>query len=396
MSRDRVPRGTRRGGGERRAAATRRQGGAVGAPMRQARPGTDRWTTPRSSPTSGGRWTFKVEAWGDPSPPGGTTPGSRSPPGIDVELMLDEGALGCSSGRGQGRAEGRRPPRCSRTPPRRCATPSARSRPRVGGRLARRGRRRPRAAPAARAGDHRRALPAAASTASGRCTAPGTSSSPAPRAPSHDRPPASARRARSRTAAERLPAIAEMGFDVVYLPPIHPIGARQPQGPEQHARPRARRPRLAVGDRLGGRRARRHPPRPRHLRGLRRLRRAGPASSAWRSPSTSRCSAAPDHPWVTEHPEWFTTRADGTIAYAENPPKKYQDIYPINFDNDPEGIYAEVPAGRPALDRATASGSSASTTRTPSRWRSGSGCSPRSTRPTPTCCSWPRRSPGRR
>ncbi len=47
-------------------------------------------------------------------------------------------------------------------------------------------------------------------------------------------------------------------------------------------------------------------------------------------------------PWVTEHPEWFTTRADGSIAYAENPPKKYQDIYPLNFDNDPEGIYAEV------------------------------------------------------
>jgi starch synthase (maltosyl-transferring) len=52
--------------------------------------------------------------------------------------------------------------------------------------------------------------------------------------------------------------------------------------------------------------------------------------------------AAPDHPWVTEHPEWFTTKPDGTIAYAENPPKKYQDIYPINFDNDPKGIYAEV------------------------------------------------------
>src|SRR5208282_2258509 len=51
---------------------------------------------------------------------------------------------------------------------------------------------------------------------------------------------------------------------------------------------------------------------------------------------------SPDHPWVTEHPEWFTRRADGTIAYAENPPKKYQDIYPINFDNDPEGIYAGV------------------------------------------------------
>ena len=50
---------------------------------------------------------------------------------------------------------------------------------------------------------------------------------------------------------------------------------------------------------------------------------------------------APDHPWVTEHPEWFTTLPDGSIAYAENPPKKYQDIYPLNFDNDPDGLYAE-------------------------------------------------------
>ena len=52
--------------------------------------------------------------------------------------------------------------------------------------------------------------------------------------------------------------------------------------------------------------------------------------------------ASPDHPWVASHPEWFTTRADGSIAYAENPPKKYQDIYPINFDNDLPGLLAEV------------------------------------------------------
>ncbi len=51
---------------------------------------------------------------------------------------------------------------------------------------------------------------------------------------------------------------------------------------------------------------------------------------------------APDHPWAKEHPEWFTTKSDGSIAYAENPPKKYQDIYPINFDNDYKGLYAEV------------------------------------------------------
>src|SRR6202044_1755708 len=52
-------------------------------------------------------------------------------------------------------------------------------------------------------------------------------------------------------------------------------------------------------------------------------------------------NASPDHPWVKEHPEWLTPRADGTIAYAENPPNKYQDIYNFNFDNDPEGIFAE-------------------------------------------------------
>ena len=52
--------------------------------------------------------------------------------------------------------------------------------------------------------------------------------------------------------------------------------------------------------------------------------------------------ASPDHPWVAEHPDWFTQLPDGTIRYAENPPKKYQDIYPVNFDDDPEGIYAEV------------------------------------------------------
>ena len=77
--------------------------------------------------------------------------------------------------------------------------------------------------------------------------------------------------------------------------------------------------------------------------------------------------AAPDHPWVDEHPEWFTTKPDGTIAYAENPPKKYQDIYPINFDNDPEGIYAEcLRVIRVWIDAGRAR-SSASTTRTPSR-----------------------------
>ena len=68
---------------------------------------------------------------------------------------------------------------------------------------------------------------------------------------------------------------------------------------------------------------------------------AGPRARAWRSRSTSRCSARRTTRGSSEHPEWFTTKPDGTIAYAENPPKKYQDIYPLNFDNDPKGLYAE-------------------------------------------------------
>ncbi len=104
--------------------------------------------------------------------------------------------------------------------------------------------------------------------------------------------------------------------------------------------------------------------------------------------------ASPDHPWVKEHPEWFTTRADGTIAYAENPPKKYQDIYPINFDNDPEGIYAEVAAGRAAVDGPRGADLPGGQ---PAHQAAGvlgaaAGRDPRA--PTRTCCSWPRRSPG--
>ena len=143
-----------------------------------------------------------------------------------------------------------------------------------------------------------------------------------------------------RTAAERLPDVAAMGFDVIYLPPIHPIGEVNRKGanntltptPDDVGSP------WAIGSKAGGHDAV-HPDlgtiedfdafvEQAHAVGL-------------EVALDFALQAAPDHPWSTEHPEWFTTRADGTIAYAENPPKKYQDIYPINFDNDPGGIYAE-------------------------------------------------------
>jgi starch synthase (maltosyl-transferring) len=144
-----------------------------------------------------------------------------------------------------------------------------------------------------------------------------------------------------RTATRRLDAIAEMGFDVVYLPPVHPIGMAFRKGRNNTLDPQPGDPGSpwAIGSPDGGHDSI-HPD-------------LGTFEDFDAFVARTRdlgmevaldfaLQASPDHPWVKEHPEWFTTRADGSIAYAENPPKKYQDIYPINFDNDPAGIYAEA------------------------------------------------------
>ena len=144
-----------------------------------------------------------------------------------------------------------------------------------------------------------------------------------------------------RTAAERLPAVADMGFDVVYLTPIHPIGEVNRKGPNNTltAGPEDPGSPYAIGSKDGG-----HDAIEPSLGDFDDLdafvARANELGLEVALDIALQC--APDHPWVTSHPEWFTTRSDGTIAYAENPPKKYQDIYPLNFDNDPAGIYAEV------------------------------------------------------
>ncbi len=144
-----------------------------------------------------------------------------------------------------------------------------------------------------------------------------------------------------RTAAKRLDAVAAMGFDVIYLPPIHPIGEVNRKGPNNTLTPGPHDPGSpwAIGSRLGGHDAV-HP----DLGTLADFDAfvAHAATLGLEVALDLALQAAPDHPWVTSNPEWFTTRADGTIAYAENPPKKYQDIYPMNFDNDPAGISAEV------------------------------------------------------
>lgn len=143
------------------------------------------------------------------------------------------------------------------------------------------------------------------------------------------------------TAAHRLPAIAAMGFDVVYLTPIHPIGTTFRKGRNNSLTPAPGDPGspYAIGSPEGGHDAI-HP----ELGTFADFRAfvATAHASGLEVALDLALQCSPDHPWVTEHPEWFTTRVDGSIAYAENPPKKYQDIYPLNFDNDPEGIYTEV------------------------------------------------------
>src|SRR6185437_11745817 len=143
------------------------------------------------------------------------------------------------------------------------------------------------------------------------------------------------------TATARLPVVAAMGFDVLYLPPIHPIGETNRKGRNNTLDPQPDDPGSpwAIGGAAGGH-DKVHPDlgTPADFRRFVRAARAQKLEVAL----DFALQASPDHPWVDEHPEWFTTLPDGSIAYAENPPKKYQDIYPINFDNDPAGIRAEA------------------------------------------------------
>lgn len=144
-----------------------------------------------------------------------------------------------------------------------------------------------------------------------------------------------------RTAAKRLPAVAAMGFDVIYLVPIHPIGTTNRKGRNNTLTTEPGDPGspYAIGSVDGGHDAI-HPElgKPADFRAFVRAAKNEGLEVAL----DLALQASPDHPWVDEHPEWFTTLPDGTIAYAENPPKKYQDIYPLNFDNDPAGIYQEM------------------------------------------------------
>ncbi len=139
-----------------------------------------------------------------------------------------------------------------------------------------------------------------------------------------------------------LPHIAAMGFDVLYLPPIHPIGTTFRKGRNNSLTPEpddVGSP-WAIGGAEGGHKNI-HP-------------QLGSMADFERLVARARdfgidvaldiaFQASPDHPYVREHPEWFRARPDGTIQYAENPPKKYQDIYPFDFDSDDaQGLWREL------------------------------------------------------
>ncbi len=131
-------------------------------------------------------------------------------------------------------------------------------------------------------------------------------------------------------AERRLPAVAALGFDVVYLPPIHPIGRAFRKGPnnDPNGGPNVVGSPWAIGGAEGGHTAV-HPDLGTIDDFDRFVRAARALGMEIALDYALQCS--PDHPWVKEHPDWFHVRPDGTIQYAENPPKKYQDIYPLNF-----------------------------------------------------------------
>jgi starch synthase (maltosyl-transferring) len=318
--------------------------------MRELAPGTDRYGAV-VAPASEGLWHFAVEAWGDPVARWQHDAAIKVPMGQDTELMLAEGALLLDRAAQQVTVPADAPPSQARlaraarqvlTKTTRLLTKAdltaadrlaAALRPQVQDALAR---------------FPLRDLLTSSESYELIVHRPRSLFSAwyefFPRSEGAQVDPTGRRKPQSgtlRTAACRLDAIAEMGFDVVYLPPVHPIGRTARKGQNNSLTAAAGDPGSpwAIGSADGGHDAI-HPD-------------LGTFEDfdAFVARATGlglevaidlALQASPDHPWVREHPEWFTTKADGTIAYAENPPKKYQDIYPLNFDNDPDGIYAEV------------------------------------------------------
>ncbi|UUU36132.1 alpha-1,4-glucan--maltose-1-phosphate maltosyltransferase [Streptomyces sp. CA-210063] len=300
-------------------------------PMRELARGTDRWGA-CVTPTSVGRWTYRVEAWSDPIATWRHHAHIKIPAGIDPGLVLEEGAeLYARAAAGVPEGDGHLALLTAVGKLRDDTLP-------VVDRLA--------AALAPEVEEVLTRHPLRELV---------TSSEPLPLLVERERAlfgswyeffPRSEGTPEQphgtfRTAARRLPAIAAMGFDVVYLPPIHPIGTTFRKGRNNTLSPTPDDVGVpwAIGSPEGGHDAI-HP----DLGTLEDfdhfVARAQELGLEVALDFALQCS--PDHPWVQKHPEWFHHRPDGTIAYAENPPKKYQDIYPIAFDADMPGLIAET------------------------------------------------------
>ncbi|THA33651.1 alpha-1,4-glucan--maltose-1-phosphate maltosyltransferase [Streptomyces sp. A1277] len=322
-------------------------------PMRELAPGTDRWGA-EVTPDAEGRWTYTVEAWSDPVATWRHAAQIKIPAGIDTALVLAEGAeLYERAAEGVPKRDGREAVLAAVDALRDESRPAearlaAALSPEAGRALARHPLRELVTAsrPHPLVVERRRALYGSWYEMFPRSEGARAEPAKAPRKGRKTRAAAAPEPPRLisgtfRTAAERLPAVAAMGFDVVYLPPVHPIGTTHRKGPNNSLTPAPHDVGVpwAIGSAEGGHDAV-HPDLgtledfAHFVETARNLRMEVALDFALQ------CS--PDHPWVEKHPEWFQHRADGTIAYAENPPKKYQDIYPIAFDRDMDGIVAET------------------------------------------------------
>ncbi|MFG3386526.1 alpha-1,4-glucan--maltose-1-phosphate maltosyltransferase [Streptomyces rochei] len=300
-------------------------------PMRELAPGTDRWgaTVTAGEP---GLWTYAVEAWSDPVTTWRHHARIKVPAGIDTGLVLEEGARLHERAAAEVPGDADRRVLLAAVDALRDEDRPAASRlagaltPEVDAVLARHPLRElvTTSDPLPLLVERERALYGAWYE-----FFPRSEGTP-------DRPHGT-----FRTAARRLPAIAAMGFDVVYLPPIHPIGTTHRKGrnntlsagPDDVGVP------WAIGSPEGGHDAI-HPA----LGTLEDFDHfvAEAARLGLEVALDFALQCSPDHPWVHKHPEWFHHRPDGSIAYAENPPKKYQDIYPIAFDADLDGLVTET------------------------------------------------------
>ncbi|MGA5186464.1 alpha-1,4-glucan--maltose-1-phosphate maltosyltransferase [Streptomyces griseoincarnatus] len=300
-------------------------------PMRELAPGSDRWGAEVVADAPG-HWTYRVEAWGDPVTTWRHVATVKVPAGIDTGLVLEEGAgLFARAAAGVPRDAGQdvileaAAILGDDTLP--CATRLAAAlTPEVDAVLAKHPLRElvTSSEPLPLLVERERAL-----FGSWYEFFPRSEGTPEQPHGTFD------------TAARRLPAIAAMGFDVVYLPPIHPIGTTFRKGPNNtlDAGPDDVGVPWAIGSPEGGHDA--VHPRLGTLEDFTRfVDRARDLGMEVALDFALQCS--PDHPWVHKHPEWFHHRPDGSIAYAENPPKKYQDIYPIAFDADMDGLVAET------------------------------------------------------